>query len=110
MIDEVQYVSILTGNGGGDLFSGEPLPPVAQPASLTYGNYGKLLTFKIGGGATLEAPTAVDRSIPEQPALTASIEDIARGGRRPTSRKTQAHHQNSQHEFHAPTIPPHLPP
>ena len=81
MIDGIQYVSILTGNGGGDLFAGEPLPPVAEPASLTYGNYGKLLTFKIGGDAALEAPTAVDRSIPEQPALTASIEDIARGER-----------------------------
>jgi mono/diheme cytochrome c family protein len=81
MIDGIQYVSILTGNGGGDLFAGEPLPPVAEPASLTYGNYGKLLTFKIGGDAELEAPTAVDRSIPEQPALTASIEDIARGER-----------------------------
>ena len=40
-----------------------------------------MLTFKLGGNATLESPTAVDRSIPEQPPLTASIEDIARGER-----------------------------
>ena len=42
-IDGTQYVSILTGSGGGDLFGGEPLPPVAEHASLTYNNYGNCL-------------------------------------------------------------------
>jgi quinohemoprotein ethanol dehydrogenase len=35
-IDGTQYVSILTGNGGGDLFSGEAMDPVAMPASSTH--------------------------------------------------------------------------
>ena len=48
-LDGVQYVSVLTGTGGGDLFGGEPLPPVAEHASLTYSNEGRLLVFKVGG-------------------------------------------------------------
>ena len=34
-IDGEQYVSILTGSGGGDMFGGEPLPPLEVQASLT---------------------------------------------------------------------------
>jgi quinohemoprotein ethanol dehydrogenase len=48
-IDGVQYVSILTGSGGGDLFSGEPMDPVAMTASLNYGNYGRMLVFSLEG-------------------------------------------------------------
>ncbi len=80
-IDGVQYVSILTGNGGGDLFAGEPLPPVATPASLTYGNFGKMLVFKLGGEAELPIPDAIDRVIPEQTLADVSDEEIARGER-----------------------------
>ena len=47
-LDGEQYVSILTGTGGGDLFGGEPLPPVAEHASLTYNNYGPAVGFQIG--------------------------------------------------------------
>ena len=65
-IDGTQYVSILTGSGGGDLFGGEPLPPVAEHASLTYNNYGKLLVFKLGGDTELPIPEVRDRSIPVQ--------------------------------------------
>jgi quinohemoprotein ethanol dehydrogenase len=46
---------------------------------MTYGNFGKLLVFKLDGKAELPVPTALDRSIPEQPASDASAEDIARG-------------------------------
>ncbi len=78
-IDDVQYVSVLTGTGGGDLFSGEPLEPVAKPASLIHGNYGRLLVFKIGGDITLPAPTVLDKSIPEQQLVASSDEELARG-------------------------------
>lgn len=78
-IDGVQYVSILTGNGGGDLFSGAPLDPVPNPASLTYGNYGRMLVFKLGGTETLPAPTIVDDTIPEQVLADVSDEEVARG-------------------------------
>jgi quinohemoprotein ethanol dehydrogenase len=77
-IDGVQYVSILTGSGGGDLFGGEPLPPVAEHASLTYNNYGRLLVFSLGGKETIPVPTVRDRSIPPQ-VVNASVEDIAAG-------------------------------
>lgn len=77
-IDGVQYLSILTGSGGGDLFGGEPLPPVAEHASLTYNNYGRLLVFSLGGKETIPLPTVRDRSIPPQ-VVNASVEDIAAG-------------------------------
>ena len=80
-IDDVQYVSILTGSGGGDLFAGEPLDPAIKPASLIYGNFGRMLVFKLGGTAALPAPNAVDRSIPVQVLADVSDEEIARGER-----------------------------
>ncbi|MFT6435124.1 MAG: mono/diheme cytochrome c family protein [Candidatus Azotimanducaceae bacterium] len=46
---------------------------------MTYGNFGKLLVFKLDGKAELPQPVALDRSIPEPPASDASAEDIARG-------------------------------
>ena len=80
-VDGEQYVSILTGTGGADMFSGEPLPPVAEHASLTYNNFGRLLVFKLGGEEVLPVPTKRDRSIPVQPMLTASVDQIADGER-----------------------------
>ena len=65
-IDGVQYVSILTGSGGGDLFGGAPLDPIPNPASLDYNNYGRMLVFKLGGTAPFEVPKARDMTIPEQ--------------------------------------------
>ena len=77
-IDGVQYLSILTGSGGGDLDGGEPLPPVAEHASLTYNNYGRLLVFSLGGKETIPVPTERARSIPPQ-VVNATVEDIAAG-------------------------------
>ncbi len=74
-IDGVQYLSILTGSGGGELFTGY----VDVMASTKYGNYGKMLVFKLDGNTALPEPSLLDRSIPEQPVLTASAEDITRG-------------------------------
>ncbi len=78
-LDGVEYVSVLTGTGGGDLFGGEPLPPVAEHASLTYSNEGRLLVFKVGGTAELPAPTIRDRSIPERDVAGIEQASIARG-------------------------------
>jgi quinohemoprotein ethanol dehydrogenase len=78
-LDGVQYVSVLTGTGGGDLFGGEPWPPVAEHASLTYSNEGRLLVFKVGGTAELPAPTIRDRSIPERDVAGVEQASIARG-------------------------------
>jgi quinohemoprotein ethanol dehydrogenase len=78
-IDGVQYVSILTGTGGGDLFSGAPIAPVPQPASLTHSNTGRMLVFKLGGTSALPSPTFRDMTIPAQQLADVDDETIARG-------------------------------
>jgi quinohemoprotein ethanol dehydrogenase len=78
-IDGEQYVSILTGSGGGDLFGGEPLPPIEIQASLTYNNFGRLLVFKLGGQETLSIPDVRDTSIPEQKLVQVSIDQLQDG-------------------------------
>ena len=78
-IDGTQYVSIMTGTGGGDLFSGEPLDPVAKPASLIHSNTGRLLVFALGGQDSLPAPTVRDVTIPEQQIAEVSEEELAEG-------------------------------
>jgi quinohemoprotein ethanol dehydrogenase len=70
-----QYVVILTGTGGGDHFSGH----VADTAAIKYGNFGKVLAFKLGAGEVLATPTVLDRTIPPQPELTAAADDVTRG-------------------------------
>jgi quinohemoprotein ethanol dehydrogenase len=80
-IDGVQYVSILTGSGGGDLFGGAPLHPVPNPASLDYNNYGRMLVFKLGGTAPFEVPKARDMTIPEQELAGLPDSQIAHGER-----------------------------
>ena len=78
-IDGEQYVSILTGSGGGDLFGGEPLPPIEIQASLTYNNFGRLLVFKLGGEEKLPIPNVRDKTIPEQVLADVSNDQIRNG-------------------------------
>ncbi len=78
-IDGEQYVSVLTGSGGGDLFGGEPLPPIEIQASLTYNNFGRLLVFKLGGKEKLPIPDVRDTTIPEQALADASVAQIQNG-------------------------------
>lgn len=75
-IDGVQYVSILTGTGGADLFGGE-VPTV----SGKYGNYGKMLTFALGRNEELPEPTILDKSIPPVDFAGAPDIEIAAGER-----------------------------
>tara|TARA_B100000214_G_scaffold63798_1_gene41993 strand:+ start:1907 stop:4117 length:2211 start_codon:yes stop_codon:yes gene_type:complete len=79
MIDGVQYISILTGTGGGDLFSGEPLDPVQKPASLNYNNSGRLLVFKLNGQDELPQPNLRNRDIPKQFLTSASNSEMKKG-------------------------------
>ncbi len=74
-IDGVQYIAIMSGTGGGDLFNGYS----TDVASIVYGNHGKLLVFKLGGTEELPVQQPVNRTIPLQPELLASEKDIARG-------------------------------
>ncbi len=73
-IDGTQYVALLTGGGGADLFGGE-----ADTATSKYGNRGQLLAFRLGGDALLPEPEPLDKRIPEQPAVTVDSMVIAQG-------------------------------
>ena len=80
MIDEEQYISILAGDGGASNFLGDNFGIwEGQLASIKYGNYGKLLTFKLNGKSKIKALEEKDLSIPEQPIINASLEDIKAG-------------------------------
>ena len=76
-IEGEQYVAIMSGTGGGDLFNGY----TSEVASVIYGNHGKLLVFKLGGGVKLPVQEPLDRTIQQQPDLQASAEDIGQGER-----------------------------
>ena len=80
MIDEEQYISILAGDGGASNFLGDNFGIwEGQLASIKYGNYGKLLTFKLNGKSKIEVLEEKDLSIPEQPIINANLEDIKAG-------------------------------
>ncbi len=78
MQDGIQYVSIMTGSGGGNLFGGDGDNPETW-ISAKYGNTDRLLVFKLGGTEELPRPTLVDRTIPEQALDGMSEESIANG-------------------------------
>ena len=75
-VSGVQYVAILAGTGAVENFVGLV---TTETAAVKYGNFGKLLVFKLGGNLALEEPRILDRSIPEQPAMIASAEQLLRG-------------------------------
>lgn len=75
MADGEQYIAVLAGWGGVNITSGD----ARTSAAAKYGNEGRLLTFKVGGGKSLPQLALRDRSIPEWPALTASEEIVKHG-------------------------------
>ncbi|MDP2124945.1 MAG: PQQ-dependent dehydrogenase, methanol/ethanol family [Parvibaculum sp.] len=74
-VDGEQYVSVLAGWGGVNIVSGD----ARTSAAAKYGNEGRLLAFKIGGGGALPQLALLDQSIPEWPALTADEETVRQG-------------------------------
>ncbi len=79
-IDGVQYIAILTGSGGSDLWS-----QGAATASYRYGNHGRLLAFALGGTGSLPPAEPVDRTVPEQLDVGGTEAEIAQGERLFTS-------------------------
>ncbi len=73
-LNDEQYISILTGGGGADLFGG-----ATDTASTKYGNYGRLLTFKLGAKTPLPPANVLDKTIPPQLSIDADELEIARG-------------------------------
>jgi quinohemoprotein ethanol dehydrogenase len=76
-IDGVQYVSVMAAWGGGGWFAPHPTSAVQ-----TYGNQGRIITFRLDGTEP-PLPPEIDRNpvIPEPPMQTASAETIAEGSR-----------------------------
>ena len=68
-VDGTQHIAVLTGYGG----FGE------ESAGNRYGSIARLVVFKLGGTRQLPVPDLRDLTIPLQPALTASAEDLDRG-------------------------------
>lgn len=65
-IDGVQYVSVLAGWGGPDGLANDPSWGPVKPG------YGRLLTFMMGGDATLTAPAFGHKLPPPLPSVAAS--------------------------------------
>ena len=74
-IDGEQYLAILAGTGTAENFLGY----TNDTAAIKYGNFGKLLAFKLDSNEFLTEPTIRDRTIPDQPPLTASAPELIRG-------------------------------
>jgi quinohemoprotein ethanol dehydrogenase len=75
-IEGTQYVAILTGSGGSELWS-----QGAGTASYRYGNHGRLLIFRLDGDAKLPAPKEVDHAVPAQIDVGGNDASIAQGER-----------------------------
>ena len=80
-VDGVQYLAILTGTGGADLFGAGSIDAGETLASGKYGNFGRMLVFKLGGTEQLPPPALRDRAIPEQLLTAVTDEDLASGER-----------------------------
>jgi quinohemoprotein ethanol dehydrogenase len=70
-----QYVAVMAGFGGGVLF--QPFP--ADSAAFKFGNAGRIVAFKLGGGAVPLPPVEVEPPFPEPPAREGSAAQIAAG-------------------------------
>ena len=78
-VDGEQYLAILAGDGGAGNSVGDNFGADKEIAAVLYGNNGRLLSFKINGKSKLPVLERKNTSIPEQPFLNASTEDILMG-------------------------------
>lgn len=67
-IGNEQYVAFMAGYGGG---GGTSFPPGSAPD--LYGNQGRIVALKLGGGAIPKPPRVVDRPFVKPPALAANL-------------------------------------
>jgi quinohemoprotein ethanol dehydrogenase len=74
-VGTVQYVSVMAGYGGGVLF----LPFPANSAAYRYGNAGRIVTFRLDGGAVPKPPEVSDDPAPPPPKREGTATTIARG-------------------------------
>ncbi|MEP7311400.1 MAG: PQQ-dependent dehydrogenase, methanol/ethanol family [Pseudomonadota bacterium] len=75
-LDGVQYIAVMAGLGGGPL----SFAPPPDSAAARRGNEGRILVFKLGGGAVPMPPLLPPAPpFPEPPPLTADATTIAQG-------------------------------
>ncbi len=74
-VDGVQYVSVMAGYGGGVLY----LPFPQNSAAFKYGNDGRIVTFKLNGGATPKLPRVSEASFDKPPPREGTPAIRARG-------------------------------
>jgi quinohemoprotein ethanol dehydrogenase len=76
-VDGVQYVAVMAAWGGGGWFA-----PHATSAAVKRGNQGRIIAFRLDGGAAPLPPLLGDPPpLPEPPQRTASAETVALGAR-----------------------------
>ncbi len=71
----VQYVAVLAGYGGGTL--ADPFP--GDSAARKYGNAGRLIAFKLGGGAVPIPPPLAPSPLPRPPPRRGTVAEIHEG-------------------------------
>jgi quinohemoprotein ethanol dehydrogenase len=70
-----QYVAVMAGYGGGVLYA--PFPPAT--AAYRYGNAGRIVAFKLGGGAVPKPAVVRDAPFAEPPPRAVTAEQVATG-------------------------------
>ena len=78
-VDGEQYISILAGDGGSGNSVGDNFGLDKEIAAVLYGNYGRLLSFKLNGKSQLPKLERKNNFIPEQPIINVSEEDLLKG-------------------------------
>jgi quinohemoprotein ethanol dehydrogenase len=74
-INGTQYISVMAGYGGGVLFL--PFPP--DTAAYQYGNEGRIITFRLDGGAVPKPAPVVERPDEPLPPREGSATTVDRG-------------------------------
>jgi quinohemoprotein ethanol dehydrogenase len=90
-IDGVQYIAVMAAWGGGGWFITHP-----ESAAYTYGNEGRILVFRLDGGATPKPrPLADPGPLPEPPPLTETRAAVLARGALLFAQNCSICHQNT---------------
>ena len=74
-VDGEQYIAVMAGFGGGG--AGVPFAP--ESAAYRRGNEGRIIAFKLGGGAVPKPPLQVEQPFAQPPARMGNTQRIAHG-------------------------------